>query len=162
LSDTVHAGILARLSSGLLKQEVQDHVRLDADNAAASRAKSGADRRSYGRVAAAVLAEGDSLAHRRLPAPCRRPRHREGLQQFLLAAGVRLSTATDTLKSIFKEKNVEVTALQDFKSVTDTPSEQTCQAYVETPEEWANIDYRIYREGFTTKVMITEVKAQPK
>jgi hypothetical protein len=71
-------------------------------------------------------------------------------------------TAGDTLKSIFKDKNVEITALSDFKSVTDTSAEKTCQAHVETPSETANIDYRIYKEGWTTKVMITEVKAQPK
>jgi hypothetical protein len=71
-------------------------------------------------------------------------------------------TASDTLKSIFKDKNVEITALSDFKSVTDTSSEKTCQAHVETPDERADIDYRIYWDGWTTKVMITEVKAQPK
>ena len=72
------------------------------------------------------------------------------------------NTASDTLKSIFKSKDVEVTSISDFKSVTDTSSEKTCQAHVETPAELADIDYRIYWEGWTTKVMITEVKAKPK
>jgi hypothetical protein len=71
-------------------------------------------------------------------------------------------TASETLKSIFKSKDVEVTSIVDFKSVTDTSSEKTCQAHVETPSELADIDYRIYWEGWTTKVMITEVKARPK
>jgi hypothetical protein len=71
-------------------------------------------------------------------------------------------TASDTLKSIFKSKDVEVTSISDFKSVTEISSEKTCQAHVETPSELADIDYRIYWEGWTTKVMITEVKAKPK
>jgi hypothetical protein len=86
----------------------------------------------------------------------------KGYNSFFSLPSCSSDTATDTVKSIFKDKNVELTALRDFKSVTDTSSEKTCQAYVETPDERANIDYRIYKEGWTTKVMITEVKAQPK
>jgi hypothetical protein len=72
------------------------------------------------------------------------------------------STASDTLKSIFKSKDVEVSNISDFKSVTNTSSEKTCQAHVETPDELADIAYRIYWEGWTTKVMITDVQAKPK
>jgi hypothetical protein len=86
----------------------------------------------------------------------------KGYNSFFSLPACASDTAGDTLKSIFKEKNVEITALSDFKSVTDTSAERTCQAHVETPSETADIDYRIYKEGWTTKVMITEVKAQPR
>jgi hypothetical protein len=72
------------------------------------------------------------------------------------------NTSNETLRSIFKSKDVEVSNITDFKSVTDTSSEKTCQAHVETKDELADIGYRIYWEGWTTKVMITDVQAKPK
>jgi hypothetical protein len=64
---------------------------------------------------------------------------------------------TTAIKDIFKSKNVELTGFTDAKSVTNTFSEKTCQAHVKTATEEANIDYRIYWEGWTAKVIITKV-----
>jgi len=67
-------------------------------------------------------------------------------------------TASATLKSIFKSKDVELTKVTDFKTVTDASSEKTCQAAIETSDEQATIDYRIFWDGWTAKVMITDVQ----
>jgi hypothetical protein len=69
-------------------------------------------------------------------------------------------TASATLKSIFKSKDVELTKVSDFKSVTDTSSEKTCQAAIETSDEKATIDYRIFWDGWTATVMITDVQTK--
>jgi hypothetical protein len=67
------------------------------------------------------------------------------------------SRTTDTLKSIFKGKNVEVSEFSDVKTLTDTYSEKTCHAHVKTPSEEANIDYRIYWDGWSASIMISKV-----
>ena len=63
-----------------------------------------------------------------------------------------------TLKDMFKQKNVEVASLGDFVAVTDSSSEKTCTAHVEAPHG-ATIRYRVFWEGWTAKVMITQVSA---
>ena len=65
--------------------------------------------------------------------------------------------SSDTLTSIFKSKNVEVSSITDQKTVTDTSSEKTCTAHVKAPNEEANIDYKIFWDGWSAKVMITKV-----
>ncbi len=67
------------------------------------------------------------------------------------------SRSSDTLTSIFKSKDVEVTGITDQKTVTDTMSEKTCTAHVKAPKEEANIDYKIFWDGWSAKVMITKV-----
>lgn len=65
--------------------------------------------------------------------------------------------SSDTLRSIFKSKDVDVTSITDQKTITDTSSEKTCQAHVKTTNEEANIDYKIYWSGWSAQVMITKV-----
>lgn len=80
----------------------------------------------------------------------------KGVDQFMLPS-CESERTTKTLKSIFKGKNVEVSDLTDIKTLTDTYSEKTCQAHVSTPGEQANIDYRIYWDGWSASIIITKV-----
>jgi hypothetical protein len=70
---------------------------------------------------------------------------------------------SDTTKSaigdIYKERNVTLTSLNDMKTLTDTPTERTCQAHIETAAEAATISYRLFQENGASKVMITKVDA---
>jgi flagellar biosynthesis/type III secretory pathway M-ring protein FliF/YscJ len=66
--------------------------------------------------------------------------------------------ATDTVREIFKSKNVELTVLNDIKPVTSTRQEKTCTAHIESKDETANIDYKIFWEGWTVKVLIQTVR----
>lgn len=65
--------------------------------------------------------------------------------------------ATATVRDIFKDKDVELTALNDIKSVSDTKQEKTCTAHIESKDETANIDYKVFWEGWTVKVLIASV-----
>ena len=65
---------------------------------------------------------------------------------------------TATVRDIFKSKNVELVTLNDFKSVTDTRQEKTCSAHIESKDETANIDYKIFWDGWTVKVLIQAVR----
>lgn len=66
--------------------------------------------------------------------------------------------ATATVRDIFKSKNVELTALNDIKSVSGTKQEKTCSAHIESKDETANIDYKVFWEGWTLKVLIQTVR----
>jgi hypothetical protein len=65
---------------------------------------------------------------------------------------------TTTVRDIFKGKDVELVALNDIKPVTDTRQENTCSAHIESKNETANIDYKIFWEGWTVKVLIQTVR----
>jgi hypothetical protein len=71
-------------------------------------------------------------------------------------------SATNVVRSIFKQKNVELTKLGDIKTVTDTSAEKTCEGQVETPTERATIWYRVYWRDRDVMVMITKVDAKPR
>ena len=77
--------------------------------------------------------------------------------QFLLPSCSEERTIA-TLKDIFKQKHVALTNLGDFIAVTESSSEKTCTAHVEGSQETVTINYRIFREGWTPKVMITQVQ----
>jgi hypothetical protein len=62
-----------------------------------------------------------------------------------------------TLKDMFKQKNIEVASFGDFVAVTESSSEKTCTAHVEAPQV-VTINYRVFWEGWTAKVMITRVQ----
>ena len=68
------------------------------------------------------------------------------------------ATAT-VIRDIFKKKDVELTVLNNMKTVTETSSEQNCQAQIETLAETGTIDYRITLEGSNFQVTITKVDA---
>ena len=71
------------------------------------------------------------------------------------------ATAT-VIRDIFKEKDVELTVLNNMKTVTETSSEQNCQAHIETLAETGTIDYRITLEASNVRVTITKVDAAPR
>jgi hypothetical protein len=71
------------------------------------------------------------------------------------------STAT-VLRDIFKKKDVELTVLNNTKTVTDTSSVQTCQAHIETPAETGTISYSITLQGSDFQVRIDKVDAAPR
>jgi hypothetical protein len=66
------------------------------------------------------------------------------------------------LRDIFKKKDVELTALNDFRTVSDTSAQRDCQAHIETASETATIAYRISQEGKNFQVLITKVDATPR
>ena len=69
-------------------------------------------------------------------------------------------TTSATLKNIFQSKSVELSKVSDVISTSNSSSERACEAHIETPEEKAVINYRIYWDGWSPTVMITEVKAE--
>ena len=76
------------------------------------------------------------------------------------------SCASDAAKtgvgSIFKQKNVELTGLTNQKTLTDTRSEETCQADFMTPAEAGTLAYRIYWQGKDPQIIITKVDTHPR
>ena len=76
--------------------------------------------------------------------------------------GCSADATTAAVRNIFKEKNVELSSLTDMKTVTDTSSEKTCQARIETPTERATISYRVSWQGREAQILITKVDAVPR
>ena len=66
-------------------------------------------------------------------------------------------TTSTAVHNIFKEKDVQLDVFNDVKTLTNTSSEKTCQAHIETPIEIGAISYRLYWEGREAKVIITKV-----
>ncbi len=71
--------------------------------------------------------------------------------------GCTADTTSTAVHDIFKGKNVQLDVFNDVKTLTDTSSEKTCQAHIETPIEIGTISYRLYREDKQAKVIITNV-----
>ena len=69
------------------------------------------------------------------------------------------ATAT-VIRDIFKSKNVELTVLNDLKTVSDTSSAQTFQAHIETAAETGTIFYSITLQGSNFQVLIDKVDAK--
>src|SRR5262249_52102949 len=86
----------------------------------------------------------------------------KGLGPYFFLPSCDSSTTADTLKNIFKSKDVELTRVSNSTTLTSTSSDMTCQANIETPDELATIGYRIYWDGWSATVMITKVDAKPK
>src|SRR5436190_3587701 len=81
---------------------------------------------------------------------------------FIIIAGTKLigqftlpscdsSRATDTVRSIFKDKNLDLTALTDARTVSDASQEKTCTADYQLPDEKGALDYGVYGEGWAGK-----------
>ena len=64
----------------------------------------------------------------------------------------------ETIKSIYKSRNVTLTKVDDMKTVTDTRSERTCTASIESADASATIDYKIFWQGWTAQVLIETVR----
>ncbi len=71
--------------------------------------------------------------------------------------GCDADTTTGLIRRIFKDKNVELTSLTNFKTLTDTSAQKTCQADVKTEKEAAVISYQITWQGSNVQVLITHV-----
>jgi len=65
--------------------------------------------------------------------------------------GCAADTTATVLRDIFKKKDVELTVLNNMKTVTDTSSEQTCQAHIKTPAETGTISYNITCRAVTSR-----------
>ncbi len=65
--------------------------------------------------------------------------------------------ALETVQSIFKDKNLPEPTLTDAQTVTADRSEKTCQTAYEIPNEKGTLDYRVFWDGWSAKVMITKV-----
>ena len=63
----------------------------------------------------------------------------------------------DTIKSIFKDKNLPDPTLTGAQTVTSERSEKTCHTAYEIPNEKGTLDYRVFWDGWSAKVMITKV-----
>ena len=64
---------------------------------------------------------------------------------------------TGLIRKIFKDKNVDLTSLGNFKTITDTSAQKTCQADVATAKETGVISYQISWQGSNVQVLITHV-----
>ena len=68
------------------------------------------------------------------------------------------SRTTTTVRDIFKSKDVELVTLDQIKSVADSRQEKTCTAHIESKDETANVDYKVFWDGWTVKVLIQTVR----
>jgi len=76
--------------------------------------------------------------------------------------GCDASDTTDLIRSIFKQRDIELTTINGVALVSESSSERNCRAHIETSSETATIEYRITLEGSQFKVFITKVDAHGK
>ncbi|HEY1473269.1 MAG TPA: hypothetical protein VGF53_04220 [Pseudolabrys sp.] len=76
--------------------------------------------------------------------------------------GCAADSTTALIRDIFKEKNAELTVLNNIKTVSETSSLQSCEAHIETAAETATISYNITLQGSNFQVLITKVDAKPR
>lgn len=69
------------------------------------------------------------------------------------------SETGDVIRKIFKDKKLDLTKLNDMKTVTSAATEEDCQANIETADETATIDYHVNLQGREFLVKITKVDA---
>ena len=67
------------------------------------------------------------------------------------------SRSLDVIRSIFKDKNLPPPTLTDAKAAGEAGNEKLCTAHYELPNEKGMLDYKVFWEGWTAKVMITKV-----
>jgi hypothetical protein len=73
------------------------------------------------------------------------------------------SRSLDVVRSIFKDKNLPPPTLTDAKAATgeaatgEAGNEKLCMAHYEIPDEKGTLNYKVFWEGWTAKVMITKV-----
>lgn len=71
--------------------------------------------------------------------------------------GCDADTINGLIHKIFKDKNVELTSLGNFKTITNTSTQKSCQADVMTPKEAGVISYQIRWQESSIQVLITHV-----
>src|SRR5262245_938473 len=69
---------------------------------------------------------------------------------------------TDALRSIAREKKVEIKSIFDVKTVTSSRNEITCTANLDTPEEQLAINYTVNWRGWSAYVQITSATTRGK
>ncbi len=84
-----------------------------------------------------------------------------GPYQAIALPGCAATRTVDTLRAIFRDKKVAIDSIGDSKPITDSFSERTSQAVVIAPGEVATIFYRIFRNGFSMKVMNIKLDTKP-
>jgi hypothetical protein len=67
------------------------------------------------------------------------------------------SRSLDALHSIFKDKNLPDPTLTGPKAAGEADKEKLCETAYEIPNEKGTLDYKVFWEGWTAKVMITKV-----
>ena len=77
---------------------------------------------------------------------------------FPALPGCSADTTTGLIRKIFKDKNVELTGLTNFKTITDTSAQKTCQADITTEKEAALISYQVTWQGSNVQVPITHIE----
>ncbi|MCR4282410.1 MAG: hypothetical protein NUV72_05225 [Bauldia sp.] len=84
------------------------------------------------------------------------------LLNFFMLPGCDSARVTETIRSIFSGQNLQLMALNEFKTVTDDNTRKTCQAHIETAEETGTIDYSVTWDNWDTQVHIDSVAALPR
>lgn len=73
--------------------------------------------------------------------------------------GCDADTTTGLIRKIYKDRNVELTSLTNFKTLAATSAQITCQADAATAQESAVLSYQISWQGSKVQVLITHVDA---
>lgn len=74
--------------------------------------------------------------------------------------GCAAQATADVIRDIFKSKNVALTALNNMTTVSESSTQQNCQAHIETAAETGMIFYTITLQGDKFQVLITKVDAR--
>ncbi len=74
--------------------------------------------------------------------------------------GCAAQATADVIRDIFKSKNVALTALNNMTTVSESSTQQSCQAHIETAAEIGTIFYTITMQGDKFQVLITKVDAR--
>ena len=70
--------------------------------------------------------------------------------------------AAESLRNIYKERNVVISGISDQNTLTSTATENTCSARLQMPSEQMEINYRLFWDGKTRRIEATPAKSQPK
>ena len=74
--------------------------------------------------------------------------------------GCAAQATADVIREIFTSKNVALTALNNMTTVSESSTQQSCQAHIETAGETGTIFYTITMQGDKFQVLITKVDAR--
>lgn len=80
-------------------------------------------------------------------------------EAFILP-GCNSSRSLGAVRSIFKDKNLPEPTLTDPKPIAGAAAEKTCEANYALPDEKGALNYRVFWDGWSAKVMITKAEAK--
>lgn len=78
------------------------------------------------------------------------------LANAFILPGCGSSRSLDVIRQIFKDKNLPEPTLTEPRSIAGASKENTCEANYALPNEKGKLNYRVFWEGWTVKVMITK------